>query len=207
MLRPAHQNWANIRRISSQLILAAAFVMLIGVHDAGAQQTENENQDKHLDIRSSSGDLHLGNDADARDAGLPLYPGARIRHTDQDKNSANLSILTSAFGMKLVVVNYDSDDSPAKVVAYYRDKLKKYGAVIECHTHEHGGDVHVNAGKDDSNGNKEVKCDGDNAGNVIELKVGTQDHQHVVSVEPAEKGNGSTFALVYVHMRGKQGDI
>src|SRR4029077_17222232 len=140
MLRPAHLSRANGRRISSQLILAAAFVMLVTLPSSNlnAQQTENGNQDKHLDIRSSSGDLHVGNDADARDAGLPLYPGARIRHTDQDKNSANLSILTSAFGMKLVVVNYDSDDSPTKVVAYYRDKLKKYGAVIECHTHEHG---------------------------------------------------------------------
>jgi hypothetical protein len=68
-------------------------------------------------------------------------------------------------------------------------------------------DVHVNSGKDDSDGSKELKCDGDNTGNIVELKVGTQDHQHVVSVEPAEKGSGSTFALVYVHTRSKQGDI
>jgi hypothetical protein len=28
-----------------------------------------------------------------------------------------------------------------------------------------------------------------------------------VAVEPAEKGTGSTFALVYLRTRGKQGDI
>jgi hypothetical protein len=174
------------------------------------QQTDNRGQDKHLDIRSSAGDLHMGNDADARDTGLPAYPGARLRHDDDEKdgkNSANLAISTESFGIKLIVVDYDSDDSPSKVIGFYRDKLKKYGRVLECHTAEHGGDIHVNSGKNDSNGNKEVKCDGDNTGNVVELKVGTEDNQHLVAIEPAKKGDGSTFALVYVHTRGKQGDI
>jgi hypothetical protein len=193
----------------SRLVLAAAFAMLLSMPTlpAGAQQTDNGSQDKHLDIRSSAGDLHVGNDANAREIGLPLYPGARLKHDEHDKNSANLAIFTAAFGMKLVVANYDSDDPPNKLIAYYRDKLKKYGKVIECHTSEHGGDVHVNAGKNNSNGSRDVNCDGDNTGNVVELKVGTQDNQHLVSVEPSEKGNGSTFALVYVHTRGKQGDI
>jgi hypothetical protein len=39
------------------------------------------------------------------------------------------------------------------------------------------------------------------------LKVGTEDNQHVVAVEPNDGHGGSTFALVYVHTRGKQGDI
>src|ERR1700674_1370970 len=196
-------------RLVPRLALAAAFAMLLSMPAllARAQQTDNGNQDKHLDIRSSAGDLHVGNDADIRDIGLPLYPGARLKHDEHDKNSANLAIFTAAFGMKLVVVNYDSDDSPNKLIAYYRDKLKKFGKVIECHTGEHGGDVHVNGGKNDSNGSKDVKYAGDNTGSVLELKVGTQENQHLVSVEPSEKGNGSTFALVYVHTRGKQGDI
>ena len=44
-------------------------------------------------------------------------------------------------------------------------------------------------------------------GKTIELKAGTEDNQHVVSVEPSETGKGSTFALVYLFTRGKQGDI
>jgi hypothetical protein len=197
----------RLQRIFHRHLALAAALILFSISAMHAQQTDNQNQDKHLDIRSSAGDLHLGNDADARDVGLPLYPGARPRHDDDNKNSANIAIATAAFGMKLIVVSYDSDDAPSKLIAYYRDKLKKYGKVVECHTSERGGDVHVNSGKDDADGSKAVKCDGDNTGNIIELKVGTQDHQHVVSVEPAEKGSGSTFALVYVHTRGKQGDI
>lgn len=193
-----------------RLTLAAAIVIFFSLPQLNAQQTDNRGQDKHLDIRSSAGDLHMGNDADARDAGLPAYPGARLRHDDDEKdgkNSANLAISTESFAIKLIVVDYDSDDSPSKVIDYYRDKLKKYGKVIECRTGEHGGDIHVNSGKNDSNGSKEVKCDGDNTGNVVELKVGTQDNQHLVAIEPGKKGDGSTFALVYVHTRGKQGDI
>jgi len=58
----------------------------------------------------------------------------------------------------------------------------------------------------DSKDSKELKCD-ENSGPVTELKVGTEDNQHIVAVEPREGGKGSTFALVYVHTRGKRGEI
>jgi hypothetical protein len=51
-----------------------------------------------------------------------------------------------------------------------------------------------------------LKCE-DNSGPVTELKVGTEDNQHVVAIEPRDASKGSTFALVYVHTRGKRGDI
>lgn len=166
-----------------------------------------DSQDKNLDVRSSIGDLHVGSDADARKTGIPPYPGARLKTgtTDGDSNQANLSLFTESFGFKLVVSNYESDDVPAKIIDFYRDKLKKYGKVLECHTQKHGGNVDVHDDKDSKN-SKELKCD-ENSGPVTELKVGTQDDQHAVAVEPREAGKGSTFALVYVHTRGKRGDI
>jgi hypothetical protein len=167
---------------------------------------DSSNQNKNLDVSSSAGDLHIGNDADARKTGLPLYPGARLKTDDDNKSQANLSILTEAFGMKLVVAKYDSDDAPAKITDFYRDKLKKYGKVLECHSQKHGGDVKVQEDSKDSKDSKELKCD-ENSGPVTELKVGTEDNQHVVAIEPRETGKGSTFALVYVHTRGKRGDI
>jgi hypothetical protein len=173
-----------------------------------AQDSENKN----LDIQSSVGNLHVGSDADARKAGLPLYPGARIKTgtSDGDSNQANLSLFTEAFGFKLVVSNYESDDAPAKIIDFYRDKLKKYGKVLECHTQKHGGNVEVHDNDDDKDSkdkkSKELKCD-ENSGPVTELKVGTEDNQHAVAIEPRENGKGSTFALVYLHARGKQGDI
>ncbi len=188
-----------------QLMLALPLAATLTLPSVGQ---EPDSQNKNLDIRSSVGDLHVGNDADARKVGLPLYPGARLKSDDENKNKdqANLSVLTEAFGMKLVVAKYVSNDAPAKVIDFYRDKLKKYGKVLECHSQKHGGDVEVDDDDKDSKGSKELKCD-QNSGPVTELKVGTEDNQHLVAVEPREAGKGTTFALVYVHTRGKRGDI
>lgn len=184
-------------------ILAAASMVAMCASVAEAQDTDN-GQHKNLDVQSSVGDLHVGDDGDARKAGLPLYPGARLRHDDENSGGVNLGLFTEAFGVKLVVAKYDSDDAPAKVIEFYRERLKKYGKVIECHTSKHaGGDADI----DDERSSKELACEGDNTGPVTELKVGTQGNQHVVAIEPKDPGKGSTFALVYVHTRGKQGDI
>lgn len=170
-----------------------------------AQQSDS--QDKSFDVRSSVGDMHVGKDADAAKQGLPLYPGARPEQK-KDSDPVNFGILTDSFGMKLMVAKYESNDSPAKIVDFYRDKLRKYGKVLECHSQKHGGDVDVNDDDKDSKDSKhkELKCEED-SGPVVELKVGTEDNQHVVAVEPADSGKGSTFALVYVYTRGKHGDI
>ena len=202
------------RHLNLTLVLSAALAL------PGLAQDSTQN--KNLDIRSSVGDLHVGSDADARKAGLPLYPGARLKSGgDHNQDQANLSLLTDAFGMKLVVANYESDDAAAKIVDFYRDKLKKYGKVLECHTHKHGGNVEVHDGDVDSDMNSddhkndnqndgkksnELKCD-DSSGPVTELKAGTDDDQHVVAVEPRDAGKGATFALVYVRTRGKRGEI
>ncbi|HME34551.1 MAG TPA: hypothetical protein VKF84_04880 [Candidatus Sulfotelmatobacter sp.] len=201
--------------------VALALVLSAALAQPGFAQDSTQN--KNLDIRSSVGDLHVGSDADARKTGLPLYPGARLKSDDEkNNNQANLSLLTDAFGMKLVVANYESEDAPGKIIDFYRDKLKKYGKVLECHTHKHGGNVEMhdddmdsgdekNADKNDNknnkiDGSKELKCD-ENSGPVTELKAGTEDNQHVVAVEPRDAGKGSTFALVYVRTRGKRGEI
>ena len=110
--------------------------------------------------------------------------------------------------MELVVAKYDSDDAPGKVIDYYRERLKKYGKVLECHTGKHDGDAHLDVDSDKADKpSPELKCDGGNTGPVTELKVGTENNQHIVAVEARDAGAGSTFALVYVHTRGKHGDI
>jgi hypothetical protein len=184
--------------------------VLLALSSISSLAQNSDSQDKKFDVQSSVGDLHLGEDADARKAGLPLYPGARLKTGDDkdgDSNRANLSLFTDAFGIKLVVAKYDSDDAPAKVIDFYRDKLKRYGKVLECHTQKDSGDVDVNDDDKDSGKNKPLKCEGNNTGPVTELKAGTDDDQHVVAVLPGDAGKGSAFALVYVHARGKKGEI
>jgi hypothetical protein len=188
-----------IRQLTLALIPA-----LILMFSAFAQDSQKDSQNKSVDVHSSAGDLHVGNDGDAKKVGLPLYPGARFKSDDKNNSQANLSVLTEAFGMKLVVAHYETDDAPGKVVDFYRDKLKKYGKVVECHAQKHGDDIDVHEGKDSKD--KELKCDED-SGPVTKLQVGTEDNQHAVAIEPADSGKGSTFTLVYVHTRGKSGEI
>jgi hypothetical protein len=206
--------WATHKEeIMFRQILAVAFGVAISIPGVAAQsQKPANNQNESFDVRSSIGDAHLGADADARKAGLPLYPGARLRRDKENKennDAVNIGVLTEAFGFKLVVANYESDDDPGKVIDFYRDKLKRYGKVLECHSMKHGDDVDFGGDDkdDDSKGSKELKCDGDNTGPVTELKVGREDNQRVVAVEANQGRKGSTFAVVYVHARGKQGDI
>jgi hypothetical protein len=194
----------NVFQSVFRAIIAAAFGVAMAIPGCAAQTQESDSKGDHFDVSSSVGDLHLGKDANAQKAGLPLYPGARPKQ-EKDSDPVNFGILTESFGFKLVVAKYESDDAADKLIAYYRDKLKKYGKVLECHTREHGGDAHTDF--DDDQHSKELKCEGDNAGPVTELKVGTEDNQRVVAIEPRGSHNGSTFALVYLHARGKQGDI
>jgi hypothetical protein len=189
------------------LALSAALTLPVLAQDSNSQ-------DKPFDVRSSLGDMHVGKDADAAKQGLPLYPGARPKQ-EKDNDPLNFGILTESFGMKLMVAKYESDAAPAKIVDFYRDKLKKYGKVLECHSQKHGGAVNwhdddkdsdTNKSDNDKKDTKELKCDED-SGPVTELKVGTDDNQHVVAVEPGDAGKGSTFALVYLRTQGKRGDI
>jgi len=50
-----------------------------------------------------------------------------------------------------------------------------------------------------------VACSDNDKGNSVELKVGTEDNQHIVAVEPS--GNHTKFALVYVRTHGKDDTI
>ena len=188
-------------------VLLAFFLVAAGSYCLAAGPQDSH--DKNLDVRSSAGDLHVGNDADAGKTGLPLYPGAWLKadEKNKDKDAVNLGIFTEAFGLKLVVANYESNDMPARVIDFYRNRLKKYGKVLECHTNEHGGNVNSTDAHDDKGDSKALTCDGDVSGPVTELKVGTENNQHVVAIEPGDSGKGSKFALVYVHARGKQSDI
>ena len=160
-------------------------------------------EEKNVDIETPVGGLHVTKDADVRDTGLPVYPGARRKEksNDGDENSAHVNISTSLFGIKVVAIEYLSDDPPEKLVAYYKDQLKKYGNVLECRTNERHIGTNMN-GEDTSGDSKKLKCEGDQNGKTIELKVGNEQNQHIVSVKPADSGKGSDFGLVYIQMRG-----
>lgn len=191
------------------IAMAAAFALMLLAGCSIHEQKSADNKDKKVEIKTPFGELKVNNQVDVKDTGLPVYPGARqVPGDEHDSKSANVNIAIGDFALKVVAVKFESDDAPDKVLAFYRDKVKSYGAsgkYIECQ----GLDIEVSGGgfssHDDENA-KELTCGKhEGHGDSTELKAGTPDRQHIVSVKP--KGTGSEFALVYVNKRGKQGEI
>ena len=164
---------------------------------AAAQNTDKDN---NVDVRSPIGDLHVGKDADVQKAGLPRYPGARPQN-EENNDPLNLALSTDSFGMKLIVAKYETDDPAEKVLAFYREKMKKYGKVLECHGSDDKAGVHSD--QDDHQGSKALKCEGDNSGPVRELKVGTEDNQRIVAIEDPKGAKATTFVVLYLHKHAK----
>ncbi len=185
-------------RIFTSCLIAAVLLLLTAC--SVNVKKDNNGQDKNVDINTPFGGIHVNNSADVRDTGLQVYPGARIKpkNGDHDEKSANVELSAGDYGLRVVAVEYLTDDAPAKVIAYYQDQLKRYGAVLQCHS-SRGNNFSYNS---DS---QELRCEGDNHGETTELKAGTKSNQHVVAINP--DGKGSSFALVYVHMRGKDDAI
>jgi len=164
---------------------------------------DNGGDDKNVDIKTPFTDIHVEKNADARTTGLSVYPGARLKPKSGDEDSnANVNLSAFGFGLKVVVQKYETDDATGKVEKFYESELKKYGSVLQCHTSHHGD---YDAGGYNRNSSGELKCTGDNSGNIVELKSGNEGNQHIVAIEP--QGKGTDFTLVYVHTHGKEDTI
>ena len=188
----------------AKLSLGALFAALLILPACSINASDKHNSkdgEAHVDIKSPMGDLHVSEQADIHDAGLTLYPGAKPAPKDDsdDKKSANVNLSLPGFSLKVVAAEFTSDDSTEKIIAYYGKELQKYGKPIQCKG-AWGGGAHVNKSTSDKDKDtdKPVSCDSEGSGDSVELKVGTEGNQHVVSVKP--HSSGSRFALVYVRM-------
>ena len=131
--------------------------------------------------------------ATSADLGLPIYPGAKpFKEANNDSDSGRVGIWGVGFGFKVAAMKMESNDSVAKVGEFYRKALSKYGQVLDC---TNGGQ-----GQDDSP--KALTCEGDKPGKSggMLFKSGTKKHFHLVAVDP--QGQGSTFSLVYISIKG-----
>lgn len=186
------------------LLIALALAMSgcsISTRESNGHNNANDgSSNKDVDIRTPFGSLsvHQGS-MEAKDTGLSAYPGSQLtKSTDHDGDSnANVNISSSLFGMKLVVLKYETKDSPDKVLGFYRKEMGKYGKVVDCK-----GSFNMNFHPREKNDN-EVSCDHEDHGSgeyKQELKVGTENNQRIVAIKPV--GEGTEFALVYVRAHG-----
>jgi hypothetical protein len=143
--------------------------------------------------------ITMAADADEKDIGLPLYPGAR-RHKDKDEDSPglNFGLWGSGSGLKLAVLKMESNDSMDKVADYYKKRLSKYGKVLDC-SHPPQNDANADKDDKDDDNSKPLTCGTDkpDKGGLL-FKSGTKADQRIVSIQPNPAGSGSQFQLVHV---------
>jgi hypothetical protein len=193
---------SNVIRRTLALLAVAALVVILGACSIRTSG-EGDKEAKKVDISTPFGSLHVNaHDVDPKATGIAVYPGATVVEKERGNESANVNIDSSMFGVKVVAVKFRTNDPPDKVLSYYRDQLKSYGSVLECKGHydaennvKPGDSRELTCGKHREGMNINIDSDG------TELKVGTTDRQHIVSVK--SHGGGSEFALVYVQTRGK----
>ena len=174
------------------LTLLLAFALPLAAQDQkDSQQSDND--------KNGIG-FNLGQNASAKDVGLPIYPGSR-RHKDNDEDNStlNMGLWGGGSGFKLLVMKMETPDSPDKVAAFYRKALAKYGTVLDCSNPQTSDSAVTDDDKKKSS--KALTCEDEKPKQgEISLKSGTKSKEHAVGVQP--QGGGTLYQLVYVETRG-----
>ncbi len=179
------------------LLVAISSLLLLGACSVNVDDKDKKNE--KVDIQTPFASLKVDSGEKAADNGIPVYPGAHLRPAENgDSHSANINMGAAGFGLKVIAAEYETNDPPEKVKAFYEEKMKRFGALLVCNGHS-GSDVHMSMHKKDED--NKLSCS-DASGNGWEIKAGTSDDEHLVSIEP--NGSGTRFGTVLVQTHGKQ---
>jgi hypothetical protein len=159
----------------------------------------------HSSVAQGSGfnlDLHANSHATAKDIGLPLYPGATPWKDGDNDSAANLGFGLNSFHFGLLVAQFSTTDSPARILDYYRKPLSRYGEVLECDKGKPVGALTVTHSGLTCSGNKDgqIKINGNgDSSNDHELRAGTPLRYRVVGISETKDGK-TKFGLVYLEL-------
>ena len=192
----------SLLRIIVAVATIAFGLLLLGGCSISVDDKDKKNE--KVDIKTPFANLKVDSSDKSVDNGIPVYPGAHLRPADKDgdNHAANINIGAIGFGLKVIAAEYETNDSPEKVKAFYEDKMKAFGSPLVCKGHGgSGSDVKINAHKSGGDDDKKLSCD-DTSGDGWEIKAGTGDNEHSVSIEP--NGSGTRFGTVLVQTRGSK---
>jgi hypothetical protein len=147
-------------------------------------------------------DVHANGHATAGKIGLPAYPGANL-YEDKDSSSADLGLVLNSIHFDLMAVNYITNDTPEKVLDFYRKPLARYGDVLEC---SHGKPVGraksssgLTCGDEKGDGHLQVNGSADSSTDH-ELRAGTPKKFRIVAINDAAPAGKTRFGLVYLEL-------
>lgn len=201
--------------MASRMLRLAVVLAAVAMINACVKVDHSNNGD-NVDVKTPFGSVNVRTtDVKPEDTGLHVYPGSHLvpKHGDND-DQANVNISSPWGQLKVVALNYHTDDTPEKVLAWYRtDVQHQYGKLLECK-----GGISVSFKGDDNSQDHELSCDDAHKsgphGNwdhysegkdTVELKAGDEDKQHIVAVKPED--GGTNIALVFVQKHGERNSI
>lgn len=177
--------------------LAMTTCLLAGTSGCKVKVDKSDDGD-NVKIATPFGNIAVNKDqASPSDLGLPSYPGATADTGNDGNKSARVDMGFGSFKLRVKVAHYTTTDSRDQVLAFYRKALSEYGGVIECAGNKAVGTPVAN-GKGlscDDSSKEDGAPDGKLSADDVELKAGSERHQHIVVVKGG--GSGSTqFSMV-----------
>jgi hypothetical protein len=201
--------------VSSIALRSAATASLACLLFTGCRVSEHtvENGKKdNVDISTPFGSMHVkgGDTVDTGALGISAYPGAVPVKDDDGKNdgSADVNLSFGDFHLGVKATSFQTSDQPDKVLAFYRKDLAHFGDIIECRGNKTVGSPaktsqgltcadkdtnHISTDDEHSKG-IQIHGGGVSSSDGLELRVGSQQHQHIVGVEA--KNGGTKIGLV-----------
>jgi hypothetical protein len=192
---------------AGSLLALALTASLVGCTVDSHKQGDGDN----VKIATPFGGLSVktNDSAVALGTGLPTYPGAEVvkkqGKDNKDNEAADINMSFGSFQLRVKAISYRTSDSPDKVLAFYRKGLARFGTVIQCSDHQPVGTPTrtsdgLDCSDDGENNRAKFKANTDFSGK-IELKAGSRQHQHLVTIDP--DASGTKFGLVALDLPGQ----
>jgi hypothetical protein len=179
---------------AGRLTLAVVLTATLPLAACGVVVREDgEGHEQRVDIRSPFGHVTVETNGATADTGLPVYPGARPLLDGDQPDNANVTVGSAWFGVRVAAAKFESDDDPEAIIAFYRERMRQYGDVTECH------------GRLDFEGrrrNREPRCRDSFRSDDVTLGVGTSDRHRIVAVKPRHGRTRFEVVFIQTHDRG-----
>lgn len=190
----------NMGRLGMVLV-AGSLVALTGCH---VDANKNNGNDK-VNISTPFGGMSVKTNEAAvgEGVGLAVYPGATLIKKEHDDGAADVNMTFGSFHLGVKALSYRTQDDPAKVLAFYRQGMTKFGTVIQCQGNQPVGTPDTTQDgltcADDDHSHPQIHIDEDSGHE--QLKAGSRRHQHIVSV--SQKDGYTKIGMVALDLPGK----
>lgn len=148
-------------------------------------------------------ELHANSHPTTAEIGLPPYPGATpYKEAGNSSSTVDLGFTFGDTHFRVLGATFMTVDSPARVLAFYRKPLSRYGEVLECNRGKPVGSlapVHSRVTcSDEKDNHLDVNSHGVPSGGH-ELRAGTSHQFRIVWIDESDP-KSARFGLVYIEL-------